>query len=540
MPRWTADGQMTLPQVLQNAVARWGDRPSFDFDGQAASYVDLERESLSFAHGLLALGVRKGDTVCTMLDTSLDALFLFYAIARIGAISVPINTSYRGEFLRHQVADTGAALIIAEKDFALRVADLAASLPELRTLVCRGEGGGDAVVDGGGMSVLPISALRTGRSEPVDVVVEPADIALLIYTSGTTGPSKGCMLPHAAICNNARQLIDVLDLTERDTYWTPLPLFHMNGIAAAVVGAPMVGARCAVAPRFSLSGFWPEIERTGATAACLIGSMIVLVLNAGKTAEANRCFGQLRAVFGAPFPEDVKAAWREAFGVGVIGQSGYGMTETTMVTALKLGDPSPPGTSGRVTDDFEIRIVGEAGDECAPDEAGEVIVRPRRPNIMFAGYWRRPEATLQAFRDLWFRSGDVGSLDETGFFTFRDRKKDYLRRGGENISSFEVEATFRAHPEIEDLAAHAVPSELTEDEVKVTAIRKPGATVTEEELCRWAVDRMPHFAVPRYIEFREDLPRNQVGRVLKYQLRSEGVTSATWDRATSGLKIARR
>ena len=159
---------------------------------------------------------------------------------------------------------------------------------------------------------------------------------------------------------------------------------------------------------------------------------------------------------------------------------------------------------------------------------------------MFRGYWNRPQDTLNVMQNLWFHTGDIGKFDERGCFFFVDRKKDYMRRRGENISSFEMEATFRAHPDIVDLAVHAVPSDVSEDDVKVTLILKEGATVTEEQLCLWAVDRLPYFAVPRYIEFRKDLPRNPVGRVLKYVLRDEGVTASTWDREKAGLKIAKR
>ena len=168
------------------------------------------------------------------------------------------------------------------------------------------------------------------------------------------------------------------------------------------------------------------------------------------------------------------------------------------------------------------------------------MCRPNRADMMFAGYWRRPEETLGVMRNLWFHTGDLGRLDDDGFLYFVDRKKDYLRRRGENISSFEIERVFHDHEAIKDVAVHSVRERVGEDEVKVTAVLQPDSTVTEEELCRWAVDRVPYFAVPRYVEFRADLPRNPVGRVLKYELRDEGVTAATWDREASGFTFDRR
>lgn len=159
---------------------------------------------------------------------------------------------------------------------------------------------------------------------------------------------------------------------------------------------------------------------------------------------------------------------------------------------------------------------------------------------MFEGYWRREEQTAALWRDGWFHTGDIGRFDEQGFFFFVDRKKDYLRRRGENVSSQEVEAIFRQHPDLSDFAVHAVPSDVTEDDIKLTAILKTGTQLTERELLEWAVERLPYFAVPRYIEFRQDLPRNPVGRVLKYQLRDEGVTATTWDMEAAGIRLSKR
>jgi crotonobetaine/carnitine-CoA ligase len=190
--------------------------------------------------------------------------------------------------------------------------------------------------------------------------------------------------------------------------------------------------------------------------------------------------------------------------------------------------------------EFEVRLVDDDDTDVAVGEIGEIVCRPNGPNLMFAGYWRRPEATLSVFQNLWFHTGDLARLDDDGFLYFVDRKKDYLRRRGENISSFELERTFVAHESVKDVAVHAVPSEQGEDDVKVTAVLQEGATLTEEHLCRWAVERVPYFALPRYIEFRDDLPRNPVGRVLKYQLRDDGVTATTWDREAAGFEFERR
>jgi crotonobetaine/carnitine-CoA ligase len=239
-------------------------------------------------------------------------------------------------------------------------------------------------------------------------------------------------------------------------------------------------------------------------------------------------------------PPDVDRVWRERFGCATF-SGGYGLTEASLLSVVPAGEENKPGAAGKPNgEEFEVRLVDDDGLEVPVGEVGEIVCRPTAPNLMFAGYWRRPEATVEALSDLWFHTGDLGRLDADGFLTFVDRRKDSLRRRGENISSFEMEKTLYGHPAVKDVAVHAVPSDVGEDDVKVTVVLRDGAEVGEEELCRWVAERVPYFAIPRYVELRADLPRNPVGRVLKYQLRDEGVTAATWDREAAGVTFERR
>jgi crotonobetaine/carnitine-CoA ligase len=189
---------------------------------------------------------------------------------------------------------------------------------------------------------------------------------------------------------------------------------------------------------------------------------------------------------------------------------------------------------------FDVRLFDDDDNELPPGVEGEIVIRPKRPEVMFAGYWGRPEATVEASRNWWYHTGDIGRIDDEGFLFFVDRKADYLRRRGENISSFEVEAVLMGHGGLADVAVHAVPSPLTEDDLKVTATRKADTDLTEEQLYRWCIDELPYFALPRYIEFRDELPRSPVGRVLKRELRDEGVTATTWDAEGSGIVVEKR
>jgi crotonobetaine/carnitine-CoA ligase len=271
----------------------------------------------------------------------------------------------------------------------------------------------------------------------------------------------------------------------------------------------------------------------------ILSSMLNFVADGPDSDAAKRCHGQIRTIMGVPFSGPLQEKWRARFGVKNAGAVGYGMTEACSITLRDMEGNAPLGSSGHRFEDFEVEIVDDEDRVLPEGSVGEVVLRPRRPNVMFSGYWRRPEATVEVNRNLWFHTGDVGRFENDGFFYFVDRKKDYLRRGGENISSYEMEVALRAHPDIEDVAVHAVRSD-AEDEVKVTAILRADAGLTHYQLCLWSIERLPDFAVPRYIEFRADFPRNGVGRVLKYELRTQGVTETTWDRQSSDLARRRR
>ncbi|MBO9376725.1 AMP-binding protein [Sphingomonas histidinilytica] len=536
-PVWSADVRETVTEVLRRSAERYADNVLLDFTGDTYTYGEMDRRSTRLAHGLAARGVKRGDRVCSLLDSNVDAITLWLAVNKLGAINVPVNTAYKGEFLRHQFDDAGAELLIAEADYARRVIEIEKELPRAQRLLVRG--GGEPLPASDRLAVEHLSAAYVEDETPIPDDNKPGDLCMLIFTGGTTGPSKGCMISHNYACNLARQVLKRENRNERTVNWTPLPFFHMNAVAGSILSCMMVGGRVAVFPRFSVSKFWDDIERSGATIVNLLGSMLTFIANAPDTEASKRCFGQVLAVRGSPFPPDIQQKWRDRFGVTYTGSNTYGLTEAARVTSLPDGEPAPPGSSGKPNEDFDVRIVDEDDQELPPGEAGEIIIRPRHPDIMFSGYWNRPEETLKIMKNMWLHSGDIGRMDEEGFFYFVDRKKDYLRRRGENISSFELENTFKKHPHVKDVAVHAVLAE-TEDEVKATIVLKDGAMITPEEMCSWCVDRVPYFAVPRFFEFRADLPRSPVGRILKYQLRDEGRTAGTWDREEAGFELSKR
>ncbi|MBA3741460.1 AMP-binding protein [Sporichthya sp.] len=517
----------TVNLALERAVRAVPDRLFLDFSGEQYTYAEFDVEVGRLAAALVELGVGFGDRVITQLDNSPDVVKSWFAINRIGAVWVPINTEYVGEFLSHQVSDSGARVAITEAKYLPRFELVQGRMPELRTVLHRDEltqPAGDTTY-----TLAPLADQLVADRTVDPALVQGSDLAGLFYTAGTTGPSKGCMMSHHYLLHVGRLMVASADREPDEVLFTPLPLFHL-GATALVLSTVQIAGSVAVAPGFSVRAFWAEVERTGAQVTCVMASMIPLLAQAPDSPEMLRCKGQIRAALGVPFTAELQEVWRSRFGVTIAGFNQYGLTEAGSATMVEGGRDVKPGTSGRVHQWLDVRIFDEKDREVPVGTTGEIVLRPLEPHVMFEGYWNRPEATLAQLRNLWFHTGDLGRFDEDRFLHFVDRKKDYMRRRGENISSFELESTFLQHPDISEAAVHAVFSELTEDDVKVTAVLHEGATLEPQTLYEWSSERIPRFALPRYIEFRTELPKNPVGRVLKYQLRDEGRTPNTWDR----------
>jgi len=534
---WSLGQQDTAVDALKRAVTRHPERILLDFGGEMYTYGEVEKLSNRMAHALSSLGLSEGETLVSMLDNNIDAVISWLSVNKLCAVSVPINTALRGKFLEHQINDANCRILICESDYLDRVTSIAAELPNLELILYRGR---PAEIPDCGVRIAALDLHRGENEAELDRKPNPWDLACIIYTSGTTGPSKGCMLSYNFMCSLARLQLRAGPATESDITITPLPLFHMNALCVGIISNVLVGARVAIIPRFSVSKFWPEVERSGATIASILGGMGWLLAQADDNNAMKNCFGQIHTVRGNPFTEEAKKIWRERFGAKQVGGNGYGLTEACVVTSLPAGEYAAPGSSGKRIPEYDVRIVDELDRELPANTPGEVIVRPLHPDIMFMGYWRRPDETFKLMRNMWFHTGDIGKFDHDGFFYFVDRKKDYLRRRGENISSFEMESAFSDHPDIAEVAVHAVLSDKGEDDVKVTAVLQPGATLTEEALFHWSMDVVPYYALPRYVEFRDALPRNPQGRVLKYLLRDEGKTPGTWDLDDTNIKVAKR
>ena len=538
---WRSGEQSTIPELLMRRLDVDPDGPYLDVCGDTVTAAQLVDVSSRLASSLRSMGVSQGDRVATLIENSIEAVYAWWGIILAGAIAVPVNTAYKGEYLRHQLADSGSKVVIVAAEFLDRLEPVAATIESVQHVVIISDT--PSTISSTATSLW--SELLTSEAILPEINTKPSDLGTFIYTGGTTGLSKGCMLSHNYHEALTRQIGICWERMAEDVVWTPLPLFHFNAITTAVIGPLVFGGRSAIYRRFSVSNFWPEMNRVGATITSTLGTMAYLLAHDVDRPEMPRSGAPeanttLRLLGAAPMPVEVDDIMKNRFGLTTF-SAAYGVTEASLISWQPPGGYNKPNAAGVINDEyFDVRIFDAEDNEVPRGERGEIVIRPKRPEVMFAGYWGRPEVTVETSRNWWYHTGDIGIVDEENFLFFVDRKADYLRRRGENIASFEVESIIMGHGQIADVAVHAVPSPLTEDDLKITATRVEGATVSEEELFLWCVEQLPYFALPRYIEFRTDLPRSPVGRVLKRELRAEGVTSATWDLEQSGVVYEKR
>ncbi len=538
---WRSGAQSTIPELLMRRLDVDSDGPYLDVCGDTVTAAELVDVSSRLASSLRSMGVSQGDRVATLIENSIEAVFAWWGIILAGAIAVPVNTAYKGQYLRHQLADSGSKVVIVAAEFLDRLEAVAATIESVQHVVIISDT--RSAIAGTATSLW--SELLTSDATLPAITTKPSDLGTFIYTGGTTGLSKGCMLSHNYHEALTRQIGVCWERNADDVVWTPLPLFHFNAITTAVIGPLVFGGRSAIYRRFSVSNFWPEMNRVGATITSTLGTMAYLLAHDVDRPEMPRSGAPeanttLRLLGAAPMPVEVDDIMKNRFGLTTF-SAAYGVTEASLISWQPPGGYNKPNAAGVINDEyFDVRIFDDEDNEVPRGDRGEIVIRPKRPEVMFAGYWGRPEVTVETSRNWWYHTGDIGIVDEDNFLFFVDRKADYLRRRGENIASFEVESIIMGHGQIADVAVHAVPSPLTEDDLKITATRVEGATVTEEELFLWCVEQLPYFALPRYIEFRSDLPRSPVGRVLKRELRDEGVTAATWDLDQSGVVFEKR
>lgn len=523
----------TVVSALHELADRTPDRLFAIVGDHPRSASELVERARMLGAGLQAAGVARGDRIAILATNRVELLDLFVACPLVGAIQVPLNAFLKGEFLRYQLHDCSPTMLLTDAAGFAAARPLLAGLPELRRIVVL-----DDLED---KSPDPRligfdEIIADGDTVAAHDAVGPDDIMSIIYTSGTTGFPKGCVLTQGYYMRIGGVGATTYDLRPDDRIITALPLFHAAARMLAIAAALRTGASVVVEPEFHASWFLRRAAETKATVMLGAAAMARMLL-AQPPSEFDRAH-MLRLGVWTPADTELQRLTHARFGFDINTQL-YGQTECVGVSYSPASSSRNGASAGRPAPDLELRLVDDDEMEVPCGAVGEIVIRPHHRHVMFREYWRKPEATLDAFRGLWYHTGDYGRMEDDGSVFFVDRKKDAMRRRGENVSSMELEAAITEHPNIAEVAVHAVPSAMTEDDIKACVVLIDDAPLEPAELFRFFCDNLPYFAVPRYVEVFDELPKNAVSRVMKHMLRARGVTPTTWDFVKLGLEQPR-
>jgi crotonobetaine/carnitine-CoA ligase len=518
----------TVPAVLSTWAARTPDKLAVRDYHATYTYAELVTAGQCLAGGLRALGVGRGDRVLLLLDNDCDYVLSWIGLSFLAAVEVPVNTAYKQRMLSYVVNDSGATVLVVQDTYLPRVAEVLPDLVGLEAVVVRGDASG---VELPGIRVVAFEEVKAGDAVEIEHV-DPWDPVAVMYTSGTTGPSKGVLVTHGhAFAYCTPEYWGAADAD--DVTLVALPLFHVGGQWAGVYNALIVGASAVVVPRFAVSTYWDDVRRFGCTYTLMLGA-IATFLNAQPPAADDRDVPMRRALMVPVIPE--VREFEERFGLAI--GTAFGMTETASPLFMPFGQ-AVPGGAGYLRADYEARIVDEHDREVGVDVVGELVLRPKEPWAIMAGYLNKPEATAEAWRNLWFHTGDAFRKDADGQYFFVDRVKDAIRCRGENVSSFEVETEVLAYPGVLECAAVGLASANTEQEIKIVIVPDDGATIEPEHLVLHLARKLPYFMVPRYVEIVAEIPKTPTQKIRKQVLRDQGVGELTWDRVAAGVVVNR-
>jgi crotonobetaine/carnitine-CoA ligase len=516
--------QCVVRNLLIRRAAESPDAVFLLFDsGETWTFAEALERVRTFAAGLEALGVNQGDLVLSWQGNGPMAVTTFLALNFLGAVYVPINTSYRGRLLEHVLRNSGARLMLADGRLVGRLNEVERAALERIVVI------GDERPSLPNIELIDASLLSTAGNTPADRDIAPTDTQMVIYTSGTTGPSKGVL---SSYLHSFTAATGFRNVGPGDRSLAQLPMFHVGG-PYAVLWALIHSGSAVVVDSFSVSGFWETVRRYEITTVGLLGAMVAFLMKQPPSPDDQD--HPLRSVIIAPF-DDNAIGFGERFAVPTYTE--FNMTELSV--PLWAGpNPTLPGTCGRPQRGTRLRIVNALGDEVPVGASGELIVRDDRPFAISHGYLNDAAATADTWRDGWFHTGDLFRRDADDNYFFVDRLKEALRRRGENISSFEVESGILAHPAIREAAVVPVPGEGSEDEVMAVIALTPGAELEPAELIEYLKDKLAYFMIPRYVRLLDELPKTATLKVEKHALRTAGITPDTWDREQAGISVER-
>jgi carnitine-CoA ligase len=524
----------TILEALDAQARRLPDEPFILVGHRSISFGEARLNACRIAGGLAALGLPKGGRVAYLSENRPELIDLGFGVAYAGMVTVPLNVQLVGEFLRHQLLDAEISAIAVDANGIQALPPFAADLQHLERIIVL-----DPAPPSDGLTIPVVDFGDVIGHEPIEKPHHPApdDTALILYTSGTTGRAKGCVLSHRYMVRVGDTYNRLLDIGDDDVQICVLPMFHMSGQMDLMM-ALLSGTPISVEPRFSASQFLSRAREIRATFWAGIGSTVDLLLK--QEPKADDLDNPLKKWIGVPITDEQATAAAERYGIHTYHQL-FAQTEANPVSAAGVGRAADSGTDGVVLEDIEVRIVDDDGNDAPPGGLGEILLRPRVPGAMFSGYWAGAGRPPIGWKNGWHHTGDLGTLDEKSQLRFVDRKKDSMRRKGENISALELDQALLGFEAFAEVATHGVSIEgELEQHIKACVVLRAGAELDLDEFGRFVADAVPHFAAPRYIEVFKQLPRNPIGRVQKFELRRNPLSDGTIDLFALGHVSDRR
>lgn len=516
--------RFTVPDMLDLRAEQFGDRVMMSIAGTRVSFAEMRDRTCAAANILADNGVEKGDTVALFTATCPEWVYFWLGAARIGAVTAAVNVANKDDFLFHALRLSRAKVVVTDTERHNRLCEVIDRVETFRTELVVGDSSAD---------MFEAASAAVPESPPSG----SDELAALFFTSGTTGPSKAVATTWHYLFSAAAGASAAWELSAGEVVWSAMPLFHLSA-APSVLVPLLLGTTTVLAASFRPTEVWEDVRACGAVGFAGAGAMVSMLWN--QPPDPRDAQLPLRFISAAPIQPDMYRGIEERYGAKVVTM--YGMTEAFPIAFTSVSEGGVPGTSGRANPAFDVRVIDSVGRALPPRSVGEIACRPMSPNAMSLGYIDAAMADTQLAvtpHDEWFRTGDLGYLDDAGNLTYVDRVKDSLRRRGENVSSVELETTVMRHPAVLEAAAIAVPSDLGEDDILVVVALKPGVGFDHAELLDFCAARMPYFCVPRYLEVLDEIPKNVIGRVRKDLLRQRGLSADAWDREAHGYILTR-
>jgi len=515
--------EMSHAELLEEKAAKLGDRPFLLFKDQVLSYRDMDENANRVANFLRALGGGPGIGLAIIMKNSPRWLDVFFGLEKLGMYAVPVNAALRGEQLAHVLNNSQASYVVIDHDLLPFYQTVAASLEGIKKVCVNTQGAPEDFALPEGMEELDKAFGPDSDTSKPPVRYNTEDLCVIMYTSGTTGLPKGVVYRYNSSNVKPISIMGRLLTDNGDIAYTCYPLFHANALFLTVTPALHCEGQVALGERFSASRFWDEIRHFGATTFNGLGAVMpILMKQPRKPDDADN---PVRFVLSAGCPADMWEAFEKRFGLEIY--EGYGAVDGGGVVLMNIGT-APVGSMGKPLG-AKCRIVDADGNDVPPRTNGELIcyVGERKGSVE---YYRNAEATNEKVRDGWLHTGDLVHTDEKGFIYFVGRNTESMRVKGENVSAYEVEQAVLQNPDILECAVTAIPSELAEDEIMVTLVSVEGKTIDPSTLPEYLADKLAKFAIPRYYQVIDALPKTETHRVIKKELEKLGVTEDTYDR----------